>query len=596
MCGIAGLLLKTEADAQYVSDTIGRLDELLFHRGPDHGGAHLQDDRGFLNRRLAIVDQKGGDQPIYSPDRRSGIVYNGEVYNFPELRKECEARGDSFTTHTDTETILKTYLFHGEEGFAKFEGMFGLCIWNEDSGDIVLARDAFGMKPLYIYEDARQIIFSSELSAIVGLPELDLALDPVGIGDYLTFRYVPAPRTIYRHIRRMSPGAYVKLSKNGVGLERSFLDLSAGQQHIADLEFDEAKSRLRELLMTSVKQHLVGEAPIALLLSGGVDSSILAAVLNELGVPMEGFNIGFPDLNEFEYATDVANRHNITLHNVEIEPSLLAQNCEQIIAGLDEPIADPAQFPLHFLCEEIRKYATVVLSGEGADELFGGYPQYQTHTRPQNWSDQLPSFLRSSYYFLDNEPYIDRLQSLGWQGTRRYMLGRSPLVAQSVYDFKTWVPDNLMMKADKIAMRHSLEGRFPFLTHELFAFAHSLPDSWKISQDGVTKHVLKEAYTDLLPTSVLNRGKMGFSVPTAAILREMKDYIQDSLNGLEQSDFGEIVRLDSVRQTFDAFWSGKDTLALRCWTLFVLAAWVNDRQSRVDCVARNTNEKIQVNG
>ena len=462
MCGIAGVFLKTGADEAFVADAMSRMETSIYHRGPDSYGAHIRPDRGFLNRRLAIVDQAGGEQPIYAAEGRAGIVYNGEVYNYEALREASEARGASFGTRTDTEAVLHAYLLDGPASFERLEGMFGLCIWDDRTGEVVLARDPFGMKPLYIYEDAHLVAFASEIRAILALPGLDLSLDADGIADYFTFRYTPAPRTIYKRIRRMAPGTYVELSPKGTGPERSFADLAALPPAEVPTDFEEAAAALRDMLSRSTKAHLIGEAPIALMLSGGVDSSVLAAILNSHGVTMEAFNIGFPEVNEFAYSSAVAQRHGFKLHNIEMTPEAVVASAEDILGALDEPVADPAQFPLYKLCAEIAKYATVVLSGEGADELFGGYPQYGSHARKRTWTHLLPEFLGASYYFLDNSAYLNR--SPTWPETRRHFLGRTPLVAQSTYDFKTWVPDNLMMKADKIAMRHSLEGSLP-LSH-----------------------------------------------------------------------------------------------------------------------------------
>ena len=408
MCGIAGIILKGHDDRDYVSTVVESLQAQIHHRGPDHFGAHIRNDRGFLNRRLAIVDIAGGEQPIYGAGGAAGIVYNGEVYNYRALRERLEGRGAQFSTQSDTEVVLQGFLLDREEILEQLEGMFALCLWDERTNDIILARDAFGMKPLYLYEDGRQVIFSSELQAILALPGLDLTLDPAGFADYLTFRYTPSPNTIYRRIRRLAPGTFVGLGSNGVSVERSFCDLQ--ELHAvpdASRDFDDAADELRELLKQSVKAHLIGEAPIALMLSGGVDSSALAAMLNALDVRMEGFNIGFPQVNEFEYSTSVAKRHNITLHNIEITPEELVGGIPDILNRLDEPVADPAQFPLYFLCADIRQFAKVVLSGEGADEIFAGYPQYARHTDSLTWRDALPNFLKASWYFLDPDPILE---------------------------------------------------------------------------------------------------------------------------------------------------------------------------------------------
>jgi asparagine synthase (glutamine-hydrolysing) len=572
MCGIAGIIAKTAESEEHVRALAELLGERIAHRGPDDYGCHARGPVAFLNRRLAIVDIAGGHQPIYNRDKTVGIVYNGEVYNFPELREFLIGRGHRFRTRTDTEVILALYEELGVEAFTRLEGMFACCIWDERREEVYLARDAFGMKPLYIYEDASRLVFCSELSAILALPGLDRGLDPRGIHDYLTFRYINEPYTVYQRIRRVPAGSYVRIHRNQA-TTWSFCDLTdLGVEQVGS--FDEAKARLSDLLLRSVRAHLVGEAPIALLLSGGIDSSVIAVLLKQLGVKLEAFNVGFPSVNEFEYSGAVAQECGITLHNVEITPAEIIRRMDEVIAAVDEPLADPACFPLYLLCEHVKRFAKVVLSGEGGDELFGGYPQYRLFAEPLDERQLFQRFHEASWYFSDAHELMPGFQNASqWRRFRKYFAGPTALGAMSNYDFKTWMPEDLMMKGDKVLMRHSLEGRFPFLQRELLRFSRSLPDGFKIAPDGVTKRLLREAFRDQIPESVLNRPKMGFSVPTAEALQHLRQQVRDTCAGLRGHELAEHLDIGKAEQVFDRFYAGNAGLALKAWTLYVLLRW-----------------------
>lgn len=579
MCGIGGIFLKNGSDRTYIENVVDILEQNIEHRGPDALGSHIEDNQGFLNRRLAIVGIEGGNQPIYTDDGRYGVVYNGEVYNYQDLREKLIKQGVSFHTETDTEVVLKHFVKHGPEGLKDFEGMFGICFWDVKDQMAYIVRDGFGMKPMYLYEDDDQLIFSSELSALIKVPGLNLQLNPAGINDYLTFRYVTAPYTIFKNIKRLHPGTYLTV-QNGNIKEYPFKDILDIEPKEMISSFDEGKIKLHDALLASLHKHLISEVPIALLLSGGVDSSILAALLHELDTDMTCYNIGFDSVNEFEYSSAIADKYGFKLHNVEITADDIHNNFEDIILALDEPIADPACFPLHLLCKEIKKSATVLLSGEGADELFAGYPQYRDFTSKMSMTERVPSFLSNSYYFLDNtDTFKEKELRGGWRRTIKYYKGQQSFDAMSNYDFKTWVPDNLMMKADKIAMRSSLEGRFPFLDYSLLELSRSLPDEFLLSETGETKYILKETFADKLPEIILKRPKMGFTVPVSDLVIAFKHMYLNSLEVLKNHQIAQIVDFDVLKDHLDQFINGQTDLALKVWTSFVLFTWLADRSS-----------------
>lgn len=574
MCGIGGVVLKRHEEEGFIRDALASMGGAIVHRGPDSEGRHITARRGFVTRRLAIVDVKGGDQPIYRRGGELGIVYNGELYNYQSLRDALEAKGLEFATKCDTEVVLASFEEAGAEAFKSFEGMFGICIWDDQSDEVIVARDPFGIKPLYLYEDDEKFVFCSELKALMGVGRMDLSVDRAGVADYLTFRYFPTERTLFRRIRRLEPGTYARLSAGRASFY-SFCDLAEQQPQFANLSFEEAKEAIKPLLESTVSSHLIGEVPIALLLSGGVDSSILAATLHDLNAPLRCFNVGFPDVNEFEYSNAITSMYGFETHNVEMDSERMPLFFDEMLEALDEPLADPAQLPLHQLLKRIREHATVILSGEGADELFGGYPQYWRYDESPGPQGEFSEFLRNSYYFLDGNLFLKE-EGVGdrWRMTEKYYRGQTALDSMSTYDFKTWVPQNLMMKADKITMANSLEGRFPYLSLRLYEFARSLRPTYKISEAGQAKRILKEAYRNRLPSSVLDRPKMGFTVPVEAVLKLLEEETNRSLEYAQTSEFAEILSLPDIEGLFGEFRQGNRDLALRCWTLLVFFSWL----------------------
>ncbi len=573
MCGIAGIIEKS-GRSDSLSQDLATLEKALGHRGPDGSGVHQITGAGFLNVRLAIVDRAHGKQPIFSNDNRIGIVYNGEVYNHQALRSELEKEGESFRTNSDTEVVLKMYERYGTDSFRRLNGMFAFCIWDENKNLIYLVRDGFGIKPLYIYEDSRRIVFSSELKALLSLPDLDLPLDEQGLQDYLTFRYMQAPYTSFKNIRRLEAGTFLKIQKG-----------SAAQFRYWDLEYqspeqftdpNEVRERLEVLFHDAVKTQLMGEVPIGVLLSGGIDSSAIAYFVRELGANLTTYNIGFPETNEFEFSGEVAKKFELEHREITMTVDELVKSLDEVVLALDEPIADPACLPLYRLSRELTKEVTVVLSGEGGDELFAGYPQYQqTLTTNTSRFDSFETFLERSWYFLDGNNLLanPRIPPRTFR-FRKYYDPLTPLNGMLAYDMRTWMPDNLMMKADKMMMAHSLEGRFPFLDKNLFQFAATLPDNFKLRGD-VSKWILREMLGPKLPKLILERPKMGFSVPVAELLQKLKPLVMQVAhdNGVKELD--ELLDFKKLQATVTAYYERQEGTALRVWTNFVLLYWFN---------------------
>lgn len=572
MCGIAGIIAKKDAKLP-IRETIESYTRTLQHRGPDDFGYHLNEYVGFLNRRLSIVDIAGGKQPIFSEDKKIGIVYNGEVYNYLELRKELEGRGHHFKTNSDTEVILKMYEQCGEKSFARLNGMFGICIWDERNGEIFLVRDHIGIKPLYVYEDDDKFLFSSELKGILALPGIDRALDPAGIQDYLMFRYTQAPFTIFRRIRRLDAGTYLRI-KHGIATQFRYWEPEYHEPLKAPSEND-ARAELLSLMEKAVSSQLMGEVPIGVLLSGGVDSSAIAYFVHKLGADLTTFNIGFPEVNEFEFSRAVAKHYGLKHREITVTVDELLARLDKIVPALDEPLADAACFPLYRLCEELKKEVTVVLSGEGGDELFAGYPQYaQVLNERAQHPDLFHTFLERSWYFNDYRRFFnDQHLPPHVLRNRKYFEELPLLNSMLSFDMKTWMPDNLMMKADKILMAHSLEGRFPFLDRGLFDFAARLPQQYKLHPGGMQKWILKQAVADKLPPLIIERPKMGFSVPVDVFLKKLESQVRESIRSCSSGELASVLNFPEIQNVVENYYAKGQGVALQVWVLFILCRW-----------------------
>lgn len=562
----------------------------LLHRGPDERGVYIGEDFAVVHRRLSIIDITSGQQPMLSADGRVGIAYNGEVYNHVALRRELEAAGHTFATHCDTEVVLRLFLEQGAAAFDRLDGMFAIFIWDLRGAEpqYYLARDHLGTKPLYLYEDGERIAFSSELRPLLALPGADLSLNPIGLQSYLAFRYTHAPLTFYKRIRRVEAGAYCRVQAGRI-LHNRFWDLPNRTSPLVISE-PEAREQLVTLLRNSVAAQQMSEVPVGLLLSGGLDSSVIASLCGELGVRLKSFNIGFPDVNEFKYSSEMARAFNLDHINIETSVPDIANRFQIVVEAMDEPIADAACFPLHILCDEIAKSVTVVLSGEGADEMLAGYSQYLRGWEAPATDDRehFAAFLRNSWYFTEAEPVQHFANASRLTRHASYFLERPLLDGMLAYDLKTWLPENLMMKADKILMSHSLEGRFPFLSKTIAEFLMSLPPNLKIGPDG-GKHVLRRAFGSRLPPSITTRPKMGFTVPIDQLVDGMREHLYGLLSQLSTSALAEHLDFPALRRICDAHYDGSRRNGLRIWTILVLLQWFSADAARAPARTARSN-------
>lgn len=572
MCGIFGIIKKNGEEVE--ASQMQLLGSVLSHRGPDNAGFYQKGSQAFGNVRLSIVDVKGGNMPIYNDTGEIGIVYNGEVYNHNSLRADLEARGCHFKSNSDTEVVLKGYEAYGSAIFEKLNGMFACCIWDNGKDVVYLARDHLGIKPMYIYEDGKELIFSSELKGLLALPDVNLALDPVGFQDYLIFRYIQAPKTFFKNIRKLEAGTYLEIKK-GQAVAYRYWEVNYKDTYPLP-DVSELEQELLKKLDKAVMSQLMGEVPVGVLLSGGVDSSTIAYFVSKHGAHLKTYNIGFPQVNEFKYSREVAKL--LGLEHVEVTTTCeeLINIFSQVSLALDEPIADPACLPLYQLCKELKKSVTVVLSGEGGDELFAGYPQYKALLRGSDpYSLRWFKFLEKSWYFTDNfrEFLRPNIASSLYMRNWKYF-DEQPLVnGMLAYDVKTWLPENLMMKADKILMAHSLEGRFPFLDKEIFQLAANLPQIYKLHQKEIGKWILKKVMHKNLPANIINRPKMGFTVPVTDMLDRMEGMVLETLLKLKDSPVNEIIDVDNALKFGKNYYKNKEGSDLQLWNLFVMAYW-----------------------
>lgn len=577
MCGIYGVLELSGAQA-----SAARLDAMArntVHRGPDDEGRYVDGPLAMGMRRLSIIDVGGGHQPLCNEDGTLWLVANGEIYNFRELREELTAQGHRFRTGSDSETLLHLYERDGDDFLARVNGMFAFALWDARRRRLVIGRDRLGIKPLYLRESAGRLMFASEAKALIAAEGTAPALDPLALRSYLALGYVPAPQSIFRGIRKLAPATLLTIEQ-GRSDERVYWRLP----QVVDSSHSEADwtRAVREGLERSVAMQMVSDVPIGAFLSGGIDSScVVAFMARHTDHPVKTYAIGFEGgaaeayYDELPHARKIARHLNTDHHEIIVRPDVVAL-LPKLLWHLDEPIADTAFVTTYLVSEFARREVTVILSGVGGDELFGGYRRYLGgHYRAR--LDRVPAPLRRAAIALADKLPADRhspmlnamrlargfLASAALPFDERYRsylevfpdqgvesLLHSPAVADRdalgtafaqatsadelnrmlVVDTATQLPDDLLLLTDRMSMAVSLECRVPLLDHELAELAARMPGSVKV-RDGRLKHVMKEALADVLPRDVLERKKRGFGAPLGAWLkRELKPVLRDTLS------------------------------------------------------------------
>jgi asparagine synthase (glutamine-hydrolysing) len=619
MCGIAGLV---HFDGRPVDETVlRRMCGALIHRGPDDegcvtwppdgAGSSGRAAAGLGSRRLSVIDVAGGHQPIANETRDIWTVLNGEIYNFADLRATLEKRGHRFATRSDTEVIVHAYEEFGDACVEHLDGMFALALWDAPRERLLLARDRFGKKPLCYRAAGPDVAFASELQALLTVPGAGGDIDLEAMGDYFAYMAVPAPRTIYRDLRKLPPAHLLVADRQGIRITRYW---SLAYEPKREMAEGEAVERVRELLTEAVRKRLVSEVPLGAFLSGGVDSSTVVALMAKVsGRPVKTFSIGFDDprFDELPHARRVAAAVNCEHHEFIVRPDVL-EMLPSMVRHFGEPFADSSAVPSWYLAKLTREHVTVALNGDGGDEVFAGYGRHLANDLAERWS-RLPGPVRRSTERLARTRLLadlggpraarfamaaglsraDRYRA--WAGVFSADLVRelsgsippeTPAVptefaaveslgavdAMLAVDTRFYLPTDLLPKVDITSMAHSLEVRSPLLDRDLAEFVATLPASLKLHRF-TTKHLLKKAASGLVPAQNLRRPKRGFAVPIAQWLRQdLREFVYDHLRPSRLASAG-ILRQHAIDALLESHVSGAKDYAHHLWVLLMLELW-----------------------
>jgi len=629
MCGIVGLLSTNSASIPDIQ-VLKRMRESLVHRGPDDLGEYLRplDERGpfvFLgHRRLSIIDLSGGHQPISNEDGTMWVVFNGEIYNFKDLRPDLEKRGHQFRTNSDTEVIIHAYEELGEDCFRKFNGMFAIAMWDERNGRLILARDRLGKKPLYYSSLRDTFLFGSELKAILTYPGFPRKLDRLSLKKYLFYEFIPCPHTIFEDARKLPPASYLTWQNGRIEVHEYWSPFPPGQRP-EKLDEVSAGDQMMGLLRQSVRRRLIADVPLGIFLSGGIDSSAIAAMAQE-EVPgkVETFSIGFedPSFDESKYALMVSRHLGTDHHEQKMSPEDLLNIVPNLPDILDEPMADASILPTYLLSKFTRKHVTVALGGDGGDELFAGYPTYLAHRFADRYgcilnplhpmltffgnllpvSDDNISFDFKVKKFLSGIGHPDSIRNSVWLGSfsfqelerilspeagtpfdaeelveeislheRKFPLQDRMTLLQYL-DLKLYLQESILVKVDRASMACSLEVRAPFLDHELVEFVMGLPSRWKL-KGLASKYLLKKAMKTVLPEEVIQRKKKGFGVPIAKWVKgPLKELFSDMLDP-SRIRREALLDGDSVSSLLQSHLRNQRDNRKQLWTLLVWELW-----------------------
>ncbi|MBE0534891.1 MAG: asparagine synthase (glutamine-hydrolyzing) [Phycisphaerae bacterium] len=601
MCGIVGFNWQD-------NDSIRQLADLLAHRGPEQQGFHVADGISLGHKRLCILDlSERAAQPIYSEDRSMCIVYNGETFNFQQLRQELEKLGHTFISDTDTEVVLHGYEQWGAEVLKKMNGQFAFCIYDGRRKRLFLGRDRLGIKPLYYCDHAGRFIFGSELKVLLR-SGIDTQIDQRSLDHYLLFGYVPNGSSMLRHVRQLLPGHYLEYDLDNRCVASCEPYWQVHYEPRLDSTEDEMILRLRELLDASVRRQLVSDVPLGAFLSGGVDSSILVSIMRKYVTDLRTFSIRFDyeDFNESRYAEMVSRQFNTLHHEIAFAAADVCDLIPKLVHYYDEPFADCSMIPTYLVSKVAREHVTVSLSGTGSDEIFGGYPRYTEYPLLKRLN-HLPAALKAlldpavaganlflkndklnklrcflgarlddtslylmlfSYMFRDKSEQPSQLAAFAEYG--RHFHHTDDQTRLMSFDLNEYLPADLLVKEDRASMAVSLEARVPFLDHELVEFAAALPPDMKIRR-GQKKYLLKKAYEDVLPREILYRRKQGFGVPLVHYLRkELKDFAYQAIFDFDEYDYYDKSR---IRHYWDRHQAKRSDYSRIFWTIIMFNLW-----------------------
>jgi asparagine synthase (glutamine-hydrolysing) len=637
MCGICGVI---EYHRPIDRDVLMRMNNAMWHRGPDDGNFYVEDANGrgasvgLGMRRLAIIDLSGGRQPMCNEDESIWIVFNGEIYNFLDLRPELEARGHVFRTNSDTEAIVHLYEDYGPDCVQHLNGMFAFAIWDSKKQTLFIARDRMGKKPMYYIDTGEQFLFASEVKVLLQHPNCPRELDAEALSKYLAYEYVPSPRCIFKGIYKL-PAAHSLTWKDGRVSVRRYWDLSFSENNPIKSE-DEYADELRARLKEAVRLRLISDVPLGVFLSGGIDSSSVVAMMSEIVPPsqIKTFSIGFEDksFDESTYARTVANFYGTDHREQILKPQTMLDILPQVGSFMDEPFADASIIPTYLLSKFTREYVTVALGGDGGDELFAGYPTFVAHRMAQFYkvprfvherviapmAARLPvntsniSFDFKVKQFLRGMTYRPEIRNQVWLGaftpTEQRELLNGAAVATDPYEdidaaeqncdsrdllermiylyCKFYLQDDILVKVDRASMACSLEARAPMLDYTFVEFVNTIPVHLKLN--GLkTKYILKKAMRDKLPPDIATRGKKGFGIPVAKWFKtDLKELVLDTFAESRIQQQG-IFHAPTIARLLDEHFRGVKDNRKPLWTLFMFQMWHENYLKQPQAVGRS---------
>lgn len=633
MCGINGVIYKSKVDQNNLKLSLTKMNDLIIHRGPDEDGTYIgmgdSYSVGMAMRRLSIIDLSTGQQPMYSEDRSVSLVFNGEIYNYQSLRQQLISDGVVLHTKSDTEVVLKLYEQHGPSSFQLLDGMYGFSIHDSKKKKVYIARDYFGEKPLYYTETGKGMFWASELKSIMSILDHKPEISKKGMNLYFRLTYIPAPFTIYDQVFKLEPNSYLEYDLENFSMRLQQIHPNKNTTK-SKLSFDEAKQAVRDRVFKSVESRSVSDVPLGTFLSGGVDSSIVSFCLSDmLDSKIDTFSIGFEkaSYDETDKSRTVAKLINSNHHEFVINESDLSKNIDQILLDFDEPFADSSSLPTYLVSNRTRSNVTVALTGDGGDEVFGGYNKYYIGKLNRKYTKIIPKFLHSQVEKLANtvlkrkdddrgfkyklqkliksisynDDYYWGIISLGFPNNDINEFLNSDYQISSVFDdykqktgisspkslndFRTIdqhlsLEGDMLVKVDRTSMLNSLECRAPFLNRELFEFTSTLPEHFLLNKWS-KKHILKEAFKSDFPDGFLDKSKRGFGVPVGDWLREglkneLLSYIDK--NFLEQQ---QLFNVDAISKLVNEHLSSKTDNTFKVWTYYCFQKWYQHTYNRL---------------
>ncbi|MCP4992043.1 MAG: asparagine synthase (glutamine-hydrolyzing) [Colwellia sp.] len=620
MCGIAGFSQFNQAKTK--QQILVEMGNAIFHRGPDAGGEYIDDDIALCHRRLSIIDlSEAGVQPMSSFDDKFVIAFNGEIYNFLELRATLQAEGYQFNTHTDTEVILALYGKYKDKCLEHLNGMFAFALWDKESKELFIARDRMGKKPLYYHFDNENIFFASELKSLLVLSNIPRNIREDAIYDFFAYQYIPDPKTVFENIYKLEPGHFITVSADGLKKEE-YWDISFAQTS-NDSE-EKLKSDLTQLTDNCTKKRMVSDVPLGAFLSGGVDSSgIVALMAKNSESPITTCSIGFDDekYNEVDFARSVAEQYKTNHHEFTVHQNV-KDELNHIVSFFDEPFADPSLVPTYFVSELAKQKVTVAVAGDGGDEVFAGYEKYSVDNVENKLRQKFPPFVRHRLFpslaklagcvkakpFRRAKSLLTSLSvepAMGFYMTNSFITDDiwNSLVSEDMNnklndyhpskitidkynkadgpdhlskilytDMKTYLPGGILVKVDRMSMANSLEVRAPILDYKLVEFAARTPSKFKFN-DGEKKYILKEIFKPFLTDEILYRKKMGFSVPLADWLRgEIKEIAEDCFFNRE-AGLANYFKKEAIHKMWQQHQNKELDYSAPLWSMLMFQMW-----------------------